>query len=41
MLTETSLMYLIVPNDHNQHDQGGQEENLLLWNRGIIFTTRG
>ena len=28
MLIETSLMYLIVPNDHSQHDQGSQEEKL-------------
>ena len=40
MPTETSLMCLIVPIDHSQHDQGSQEENLLQWNRGIVFTTR-
>ena len=38
--SETSLIYLIVPNNHSQHDQGSQKENLLQWNRGVIFTTR-
>ena len=37
MLTDTSLMYLIVPIDHSKHDQGSQEENLLQWNRGIVL----
>ena len=36
MLTKTSLMYLIVPNDHSLHDQGSQEETSCSGTR-VLF----
>ena len=40
VLTPTSVSVTTTLNPHHsQHDQCSEKENLLQWNRGIIFVT--